>query len=280
MKALVFGLLAALAGALLVTPDADAKRLGGAGSLGAQRNVTPPPAAPAAQNQAAKPAPGGAPQAQAPAPSGNRWLPLLGGLAIGGLLGSLFGGSALGGILLLALLAAGVAVLVAVLMRARGAPAQPLQYAGLGSETVAAPPPSQSVQLDEPSGGAWRANVPPGFDAAGFVRAAKLNFIRLQEANDKGDLATLRELTTPQMADALAEQLRSGGPQHTDVVTLDADLLEVVTEGDAHHASLRFRGMMRESPGAEPAGFEEIWNLVKPLDDSSGWLLAGIQQLH
>ena len=32
--------------------------------------------------------------------------------------------------------------------------------------------------------------------------------------------------------------------------------------------------------GAAPAGFEEIWNLVKPVDGSSGWQLAGIQQMH
>ena len=26
--------------------------------------------------------------------------------------------------------------------------------------------------------------------------------------------------------------------------------------------------------------FAEVWNLVKPTDGSSGWLLAGIQQMH
>ena len=27
-----------------------------------------------------------------------------------------------------------------------------------------------------------------------------------------------------------------------------------------------------------PKAFDEMWNLVKPVDGSSGWLLAGIQQ--
>ena len=31
---------------------------------------------------------------------------------------------------------------------------------------------------------------------------------------------------------------------------------------------------------AEPVQFTEVWNLVKPADGSSGWLLAGIQQMH
>jgi len=38
--------------------------------------------------------------------------------------------------------------------------------------------------------------------------------------------------------------------------------------------------LVRENPGTEPASFEEVWNLVKPVDGSSGWLLAGIQQTH
>jgi predicted lipid-binding transport protein (Tim44 family) len=34
------------------------------------------------------------------------------------------------------------------------------------------------------------------------------------------------------------------------------------------------------APGAAPGGFEEVWNLVKPVDGSGGWQLAGIQQMH
>ena len=64
------------------------------------------------------------------------------------------------------------------------------------------------------------------------------------------------------------------------VFRLNADLLEAVTEGDRHCASVRFSGLVRETPGAEPASFEEVWNLIKPVDGSSGWQLAGIQQMH
>ena len=73
---------------------------------------------------------------------------------------------------------------------------------------------------------------------------------------------------------------RAGGQQQTDVVSLDADLLELATEKDRHWASVRFSGFVREAPGTPPEGFEEVWNLVKPADGSSGWLLAGIQQMH
>jgi len=38
--------------------------------------------------------------------------------------------------------------------------------------------------------------------------------------------------------------------------------------------------MVRETPGSAPVDFEEVWNLGKSIDGSSGWLPAGIQQTH
>jgi predicted lipid-binding transport protein (Tim44 family) len=124
--------------------------------------------------------------------------------------------------------------------------------------------------------------VPAGFDTAGFLRSAKMNFIRLQVANDLGKLDEIRDFTTQEMFDELRKDVaqRANGSQHTDVVSLDADLLELATERDRHWASVRFSGAVREAPSDAPEGFEEVWNLVKPADGSSGWLLAGIQQMH
>src|SRR6185436_12555845 len=124
---LLSGILA-LGGTLIAT-DADAGRLGGGRSVGTQRSVTAPPARPA-QQQAA-PAQKGAPQA-APAQTGNRWLPILGGLALGGMLGYLFGGNGLMGILLIAGLAILAVMVVRALMarRRQQEVTQPVQYAG------------------------------------------------------------------------------------------------------------------------------------------------------
>lgn len=73
---------------------------------------------------------------------------------------------------------------------------------------------------------------------------------------------------------------RGGAGQQTDVVTLDAELLEVMTEGDMHWASVRFSGSLREEAGGAPEPFAEIWNLQKSARGDSGWLLAGIQQVQ
>src|ERR1043166_3408221 len=132
----LIGFCALAFSALLVVQTADAARLGGARSSGVQRSVpkTPPAATPAkpAQEQAAPNQ--AAPTAQ-PQPSGlARWMPALGGLALGGLLGYLFAGNGLGGILLLVLPAL-VAVLALRALARRGAPSpQPGQYAGMRSE--------------------------------------------------------------------------------------------------------------------------------------------------
>ena len=222
---------------------------------------------------------------------------MLGGLALGGLLGALIGGSGLGSMLLswilIAALVFGVIFVVRLIMQKRAAAAQPMQYAAsgpqsgayaaLGNETVAAPPPSQISGFDaQPAAAPVAAGVPAGFDIAGFVRAAKLNFMKLQLANDSGNMDELREFTTPDLFDELKKDVleRRGARQQTDVVSLNADLLEVVSEGNQHWASVRFSGLIREHPASVPEGFEEVWNLAKPLDGSTGWLLAGIQQTH
>lgn len=206
------------------------------------------------------------------------WLGL-GVLVLVGLgLGALFAGNPILGTLLAGAVLFGALALVRMLRSPRSPPG-PLQYAGLGSETVAAPPPSQAAGFDARFPGAEpRVSVPAGFDAGAFVRAAKENFIRLQMANDSGRLEELREVTTTEMFEALKAD--AGAGQQTDVLTLHADLLEVTTEGARYWASVRFAGLVREIPGTEPTSFEEVWNLVKPVDGSSGWLLAGIQQTH
>ena len=261
-------------GGLVAVEDADARRLGGGRSLGAQRSVTAPPARPAPQQAAPRQAQ--SPQQAAPQ-TGSRWGGILGGLALGGLLGYLFAGNGMMGVLALAVLAFLAVAAIGALMRRARQETRPVQLAGFGDETVPAPPPSQA------SGLAVAASpLPASFDRAGFLRAAKTRFIKLQMANDAGRLDDIRELTTHEMFDALRGDVDAG--QHTahstDVVTLDADLLELATEKDRHWASVRFSGMVRETPGTEPVGFAEVWNLVKPVDGSSGWLLAGIQQMH
>ena len=264
-------------GIALIATDADAGRLGGGRSMGAQRSVTAPPASTPAKPAQQQAAPQQTNPQAAPQPQPSRWGMLggiLGGLALGGLLGYLFGGNGLVGLLLLAVLAVAIIFGLRALARRRAEPTRPMQLAGFGDETVAAPPPSQSTGVPVSA-----SRIPAGFDTAGFLRAAKMNFIKLQMANDAGRITDIREFTTPELYEELRRDMPAG-VQQTDVVALNADLLELATEKNQYWASVRFSGMVRETPGTQPVGFEEVWNLVKPADGSSGWLLAGIQQMH
>jgi predicted lipid-binding transport protein (Tim44 family) len=257
-------------GAMMVATDADARRFGGGRSVGTQRNVTAPPAKPAQQQQANQGQQQG--QQAAPAASGSRWGGILGGLALGGLLGYLFAGNGMMGVLLLALLAIAAVAVIRALMQRRSEPARPVQLAGMRESVEVPQPPATGQSLT------LKTRLPAGFDSTGFLRAAKMNFLKLQAANDAGRLDEIREFTTEELFDALKTE--TGGRSETEVTALDAELLEISTEGAEHWASVRFSGQVREAPGAAPEGFSEVWNLVKPADGSSGWLLAGIQQMH
>ena len=62
------------------------------------------------------------------------------------------------------------------------------------------------------------------------------------------------------------------------MLTLNAEVLDVATEGDAHVVSVRFSGLIREQAEGNPEPFSEVWHLEKPVNGRSGWLVAGIQQ--
>ncbi|MFZ2162845.1 MAG: Tim44-like domain-containing protein [Sideroxyarcus sp.] len=279
MKRFVILLTIALTSLTLLATSAEARRFGGGSSFGKQRTMS----APVQKTPAAAPAPGTPAQpAATPQPAGNKWLGPLAGLAIGAGLGALFAGSGLGGGMgsILMMILVGVAIMFVISMfRRKQAPA--MQYAGAGA-------PYGGVQepVQQPLGGSLAApvaagNIPADFPVESFLRSAKTSFIRLQAANDRKDLNDIREYTTPEMFAEVSMQLQERGdaPQKTDVVAVNADLLEVNTENDFAIASVRMSGQLRENNGA-PESFDEIWHVQKNLkDDKSVWLLAGIQQI-
>lgn len=279
--------LALFFGLAMVGVEAEAaKRLGGGKSMGMQRNTTQQaaPKAPAQQQQQAQQAgtPAQQPAAAAAQPAGNKWLGPLAGLAMGAGLMALFMNNgiagALSGLLLAAAIAA-VAVLVFRALRSRTAQA-PMQYAGhqgaVAPEPMAMGGGAAAPHAVAATAGRW----PADFNAAEFVRHARLNFVRLQEANDKRDGTALADFLTTDLLTEIQAQWQSEDAANgkTDVVTLESEVLEVVSEGLLYVASVRFSGLIREDGAAEAQPFAEIWHLEKPMRGSGGWLVAGIQQ--
>lgn len=299
MKKFLISLMVAVSALSVVVSEAQAKRLGGGGSIGKQsqsmsrQSHAPGQQAAPAPNQAA---PAAAPQTVSPK-SASPWKGILGGallgLGLGALLSHLGLGGALGGILgsllMLALLAAAAMFIYRMLKRKNDSGAMRTAYAGaspagytpeIGSRLE--PAQRAAVQPDSyASGNAAASSVPEGFDAPAFLRHAKTYFIRLQAAWDKADVNDLREFTTPEMFAELRQQLleRGASPNHTDVMTLDAELLGVETIGNEYLASVKFSGMIKEADHAQAEAFAEVWNLSKPISGQGGWVLAGIQQI-
>ena len=299
-------------GVVSVPMDAEAKRLGGGRASGMQRQMpakqpsAAPDASPNQMNKSAAPANAAAPAAAQPAK--RSWMgPIAGlaaGLGIAALMSHLGMGEAFGNFLMMALLAVAAVALITFLMRRFKGGAQQArgpQLAGAGApfgqqfnqsdNRDAFAPQMQRQAFDAAPAAVGAAgaavggnlsNVPAGFDAEGFQRIAKMIFIRLQAANDAGNVDDLRKFTTPELFASLRLDLQERGAaaNQTDVMQLDAELVDTAQENGQWVASVRFHGLIREdvNAGAEP--FDELWHLVKPLDNSGEWAIAGITPLN
>jgi predicted lipid-binding transport protein (Tim44 family) len=315
-RILSFTAVALTAFAMVGADVVDAKRLGGGRSLGAQRQSVAPPPSPSAPAAAPSAAPAGAASnpvmppgaatarsATAPAAAAAaggaartgmaRWMgPLAGvaaGLGLAWLAHSLGLSEALLSALLIGLAVVAVIVVIRMLMARRAGPG-PAPYARAGNVNARMsgfePAASGNDARAEPVFGSRPAvppaavRYPPGFDAPGFLEQARKQFNRLQAAYDAGDRELLSDVMTPELYAEVARDLddrRSHIP--TEVIALNPEIVDVTTEGGNHWASVRFRGLLREDGSPSPKPFDEMWNLVKPADGSSGWQLAGIRQL-
>lgn len=308
VKSILMTLCVALAGLSFVAVDAEAARLGGGRTSGMKRQAPEPqPAQPVPAKPAATPGtPSAAPAAAPVTPPKRSWMgPLAGiaaGLGLAALMSHLGMSAEFGSLLTMVLFAVAAVLLVRFLLRRFGpgaanrnaiAASRGMQYAGAGLSGAHAGrehapafgsggtaqstlPTSFSVTPAAAAG----SSLPPGFDGPAFERIAKLIFIRMQAANDAGNLDDLRQFATPEMFATFRLDLqdRKGATQQTDVVQLDAQVLEFVEEAERQIVSVRFHGLIREETDAPAAPFDEVWHLVKPLDGSREWAIAGIAQ--
>ena len=290
----------------------------GAPAQSATNAAAAKPAAPAAATQP--------PAAPAKKPWGAMLGGLAAGLGLAWLAHSLGLGAGFGNVLMVLLLALAAFAIFRMVMRSRsgagataggaplafqgaGAPTpaaaqMPAQYSpnNVGNDASARPWERSSMALDvarNAQGGAGSGvvigsalagsqnwGIPEGFDTEGFLSAAKRNFVTLQAAWDRSDIATLRSMMTDGMVGEIRTQLaereahRGQQPNHTDVVMIEAQLLGIEDLGEDYMASVEFSGMIREEPSAGPSPFREVWNMTKPKAGGSGWLVAGVQALQ
>lgn len=300
-KVLAVAVACAAAFALASPPDADAARLGGGRSFGGSSIMRPAP-------MPRTPSGSGFRQQQ-PAPAMNRQAPagtaaapglggmggLFGGLLAGSLLGSLFmghGAAAGGGGGLLDILLIGLAIyfVMRFLRRRRDASssgsnpyAERMDYsqggagqAGMGWDMLRGTS-NAARNYDTPQSDA----IPADFNGEEFLRGAKMAYVRLQESWDRRDLDDIAQFATRPVMDELRKQLAEDpAPGTTELLMVNASLMEVRNEGGTQYAAVFFDVLMREDPQApQPEQVREVWHFVRPLDGSESWRLDGIQQM-
>lgn len=286
--------------------DAEAKRFGGGSSFGGRSSFSQPykrAVAPSArsskqqqqaaqQNQTARPG------------TANRGglMGMLGALAVGGLLGSLLAGGAFQGINLIDILVlGGLVFLLYKLFAARKTGAQPQPAGDYDDSAVAHTPqsgPSNPSGFDtdilfdknkpgtesapRPAGFGQDVAVPAGFDAPAFLAGAKTAFKALQKAWDERDLAEIRGLTSDKVFAEVQDQLKASREENrTDVLKLEAELLEVREIGTELQAVVLFDAIMRENDNVHADQVREVWHFVKSKNSiQPTWYLDGIQQLE
>ena len=284
--------------------EADAKRFGGGSSFGGRSSYsTPykrsaiPPSRSASQQQAAAHN-----QATRQGLSNRSGLMgLLGGLALGGLLGSLFFGGAFENINFLDIIVlGGLAYLLYKVFSVRTGLSQRPVYNRTDGYQESQPHQSNPASFDtdvlfdkskKPSAGqdfqhSDQANNNPGnfenFDQHSFLSGAKIAFTKLQKAWDDRDLAEIRSLSTDKVFAEIQDQLKTSATKnHTDILKLDAELLEIREIGSELEAVVLFDAIMREDINTQAEQVREVWHFVKPkISIQPKWLLDGIQQLE
>lgn len=288
--------------------DAEARRFGGGLSFGRQssnilkqRRAVPPPkaATPAASSRATPSANRASGQSAAAPRSGlSRFMApfagILAGLGIAALLSHLGLSGAFFELLFLVAFIALAVMAIRFVLRRLGNPgalaAQASQRSALGAQTSGRQPvmspsaataspmarmaesPKQVVQPHDPS---WF--IPADFDLDAFLENAKNQFRAIQAYWDKASWQELSQYLTPDLLAELQSSQMVQPNQNTEILLLNAELLGIETLKQGYLASVRYSGLIRETPQAEAVHFNEVWNLHKT--DQTGWMVAGIQQL-
>jgi len=217
---------------------------------------------------------------------------MLGGLLMGGLIGSLlFGGmhSWSGPGLLDILIFGGLLFFLFRFLKARRMAAQ-----GVGQASYSTGLDSQETWGTSPSGygpaqgmplpsGSEEVKIPKDFDQEDFMKGAKAVYTRLQKSWDKRDLEDIRQFASKEVWEEIKRQAQEDPqPGKTEILRVNARLLEVTSSNSHTVASVLFDVLMRESKDRDMAEkVREIWHFSKDdKDPKSFWVLEGIQQVE
>lgn len=264
------------------------------------------------QPRTATPAPGAAPAAAPGMGSRLGWG--LGGLLAGGLIGSMLfgggmGGGFGGGFGILEIVLIGLIIFMVVkLIRRRKQAAEQNATPGAQAGQWQRPPtdirsqaenswdnlrstpsasPTAAGGFGDGSAAAATAEppqpiVPEGFSIPEFLEGAKTVYTRLQNSWDSRNLSDIALFTTPEVLAEITRQAQADpGPSKTELLMINARLLEFKEDPKDTVATVFFDVLMREDVGEDrPKQVREVWHFQRETaNPESNWRLEGIQQL-
>ncbi len=290
--------------------EANAARIGGGRSFGGRPAMSQPFTKPTPSVNSQSMRQQTAPRQQAAnAATPNRGLfggmgGMLGGLLAGSLIGSLLfgGGFSGGGFLDIIIIAVILYFGFKFFARRRAASQTAATQAAGHAQTFDMPQQSDSIHqrsseqrggfdwsaLSTPAAGSAQpacqntSRVPAGFDEEEFLRGAKAAYARLNASWDKRDLNDIAQFTTPAFLAELRKQAEEDKvPGTTEIMLVNASIVEVNTEGNEEIVQVYFDVLLREDPSQDaPTDVREVWHFVRPANGQGTWKLDGIQQVE
>ena len=280
-KAFIFSFLALFIAVSGFSATADAKRFGGGMSFGKsyskQKSYSSPTAT---QNKSLN---------SQNSPAGKSgMMGMLGGLAMGGLLGALFFGGAFEGVNMFDILLLG-AIAFGIMWFMRRTAGQQRQYAHAGNQQVPFGHQAQDNNDAFQAHEQMQTTAKPDIDEAHFIEAARSIFMRMQADWDNKNISDIRSFCTADIASHIeADMQKSGDNQNkTEVSFLDASIADTWLESGLEWVAVRYKAMLKEETYAasgellesENSQLNEIWVFQhNPKSKDPTWYLAGIQQ--
>ncbi|MDX8387400.1 MAG: TIM44-like domain-containing protein [Ghiorsea sp.] len=289
-KAFIFSFLALFIAMTGLSTDADAKRFGGGKSFGKsfskQKSFSSSSSKKSLTGQ----------KAGAGAKAGSRaggMMGILGGLAMGGLLGAMFFGGGFEGINFMdILIIAGIGFAIFWFMRrARASRPQRPEYAHAGHTGSPLGDHEENTNNDAFTGAETSSGsaLKPEIDHEHFVGAARDIFMRMQADWDAKNIEDIKAFCTPEVASRVLADMEEAGESNskTEVGMLDANVADTWIESDLEWVAVNFQAMLKEET-LDAAGqvsetnnseVNEVWIFQhNPNNEDPTWYLSGIQQ--
>ncbi len=263
MRSFLSCFLIALLSLGLFVNEASAKRFGGGRSFGVQRSQSSLFSSNKTQNTAA----------MGKSVNKGKWGGILGGMLVGGLLASLFMGNGLANGLMTWLILGSILFFIVSFLRKRMQPGMQANQTNAFRQNSFA-----NFTQAQTNSSSSSSQLPADFVPEQFLRQAKVNFLRLQAAYDQKNIQDIQAFTVPEVFAEIQMQFDERGdePNTTEVINLNAELLDVSKQTLSTIASVRFTGSVKENNEAfEP--LDEIWHFYQ-FANSKEWVVGGIQQ--